>query len=1295
MKQLKKYFKLTFCFLAFAVMSIVFAFSPVLTTYAAELSYTIETYNAAINSIKMPKTSIDVSKGEEFTIPLLNTALAGGKTSGLFADTATNYTIRVVDPSGQAHDYVVDGSENDTTYFDETNIGSGYLGINALNNGKYDIIYIITNAGRTYYSNTYSVTVKNISYELDFIDSDTGLNKLVPLSMKTSSEAFEVPVANVKVVDSDNDEVIQTVIPTVTVNGAPQEWADSDYIYESEGKYYIIPSESGTITLEYTYKQGSNPPTVTYTIKVSDDFVAPTSDDLTITTPTMPSVELGDTDITLPNLTVSDNYNTNVEYNVTSIVITKTNNESITKTLSNNTFEFDMTKEFFGVDSYADMVGNYRVTYNIADAYGNTKSISVIIRNVTDSTRPSVYMAYDYEIDAETKNPVQEENEDGVMVDAVNTDYAVDLKIHYGYSELKLPAIYATDKVTEYKDFTFIRYIQNTKNHTIYYVDNLKVEDGEVVEVQEGETGYNYSGDPNIGKFNKSVKFKFSSDDSQISDYAGEYTIGYYVLANTISKQESYVYRTGTTRYTITVLSRATVGEDSDDTSTPTIQINNVKNNATISSDDVINVNITSSDDIDTRLKNAVFYYYSETSENDLATDIQNAIRTVSSNPESDTAKNLCNVLDDPLFITEMQKLYSGFGIATVDPDNSNSFDIELVEYDAERNGRVLNLVAVALNDEGNIATSTRVLNIKDVDEELAPEYSIINAGSFSTDSTNILETLEFDQVEEVTLPTIQFTDDDDYLSLNVNYYIGTPDSVGTGLQYLSPTGKQMSGDTITGGTITTSKVGTYYVIYTATDDAGNMTTVYFTFVVNDSSDPYLSVNAEGTNINGEDVTISGNTISGEIGAVISFDPTMYSSSGDDITNDPQTQISYTIDDGGQGLDYTTTGDYMSFAFNSEGEYTIKFTAKYGEEGTEVERIYYISISMPKLTWNFDIDVPEYAKQGETIILPDLTASQGNIKADVTVTVTDPDGLVPENGDAVRTQNGDAMVWTFRTNDNTRGTYKVTYTAKTDYGTISQTFEIKVGDNVAPTFTMNYENELSQEIVYDGTNQIEYNINLNRSDRTLIIEVISNGKTIYSYDTGLTITDKNDNGTQTTMTNWNSLTVELSSDDGIVTEGEEDGQYIINGTGKCVLTLTVEDNYDNVATKTIEFNVVSETEPEDNRDSFIGVILIIVSLVILAAVILFFTFTGKKGGSSKPKKVKKDSVSEKSNKSSKKVENKKDNKEEIVETKSDEEKSEESKDDEVIIEDDTKSAEDNEKTKSDNSDEETKTGDVE
>lgn len=1269
MKQLKKYFKLTFCFLAFAIMSIVFAFSPVLTTYAAELSYTIETYNAAINSIKMPKTTVDVSKGETLQIPLLNTALSGGKTSGLFADTATNYTIRVVDPSGQTYDYVVGGSGNDTEYFDETNIASGYLGLNALNNGQYDILYIITNGGRTYYSNTYTVTVKNISYELDFVDETTGLKNLVPLSMHTSNEAFEVPVANVKVADSDNDEVVTTVIPTVTVNGAPQEWSTSDYIYESEGKYYVIPSESGTITLEYTYKQGSNPPTVTYTINVSDDFVEPTSDDLTITTPSMPSVELGDKGVTLPNLTVSDNYNSNIEHNVTSITITKRNNENITKTLTNNTFTFNFTKEDFNVDNYTDMVGDYRVIYNIEDAYGNTKSISVIIRNVTDNTRPSVYMAYDYEIDETTKNPIQVENDDGEFVDKVNTNYAVDLKTRYGYTELKLPAIYATDKVTEYKDFEFIRYIQNTNTHTIYYVDNKKIVDGEVEEVQEGESGYNYSADPNIGKVNKAVRFQFSKDNSDISDYAGEYTIGYYVLANTISKQESYVYRTGTTRYTITVLSRATVaqpneGDEDEDikTSTPTIQINNVKNNATISSDDTINVNITSTDDIDTRLKNAVFYYYSTESENDLNTDILNAIKAVTGNSNSDTANNICNVLDDKSFIEEMQKLYSGFGIANIDADNENSFDIKLDNYSSETNGNKLNLIAVALNDEGYIATATRVLNIKITDETNAPEYSIINAGDFSTDSSSILETLEFDQVEDVTLPTIKFADtEDQYLALDVNYYIGTPDSVGTGLQFLSPKGAQMGADTITGGTITTSKVGTYYVVYTATDDAGNQTTVFFTFVVNNSSDPYLSVNADGTNVDGSNISISGNTITADLGATISFDPSLYSSNGDDITNDAQTIFDQPIvDTGSLNLSYKTTGNYMEYQFNSEGNYTITFTARYTEDGTPVERIYNVNITMPELEWDFDIDVPEYAKQNETIILPDWTASQGNIRAEVTVTVTDPDGLVPEAGNAIKVQNGSAMIWTFKTNENTRGTYRVTYTAKTDYSTISETFEIRVGDNVAPTFTMNYENELSQEIVYDGTNQIEYNINLDKSDRTLVIEVISNGNRIYSYDTSLVIKDKNDNGTETTMTNWNSLTAELSSDAGIVSDGEEDGQYIISGTGKCVLTLTIEDNYENVATKTIEFNVVSESQPDEENDSYIGIILIVVSLVILAGVILFFTFTGKKGGSSKTKSNKKDSI-EKSSKSSKSSKN-----------SIEKEDSGEDKDDEIVIEDSDK-----------------------
>lgn len=1215
--KMNKYFKIILCFMAFAVLSFISAFSPVITSFAVE--YTVENYNVAINSINI-RNSVDASNDEEFKIPLLSSSMG--------VSAPTDYTIRVIDPAGQSHDYVVGGEGNDTAYFDDTQIDSDYITIKALNNGKYDVLYIVEQDGKTYYSNTYSVTVKNISYELDFTDSN-GVKNLIPSALKTGSNRIEIPVANVKVADSEDESVVATVIPVVTVNGAPYDANESDYFVYEDGVYYINPTVSGTYTIEYSYKQGSNPPTTTYTISVKDDFVQPTSKDLTITTPTMPTVELGDKVVKLPSLTLSDNYNDNVDYNIESIVITKTTDSNISITLTNNDLEFAMTKEEFNVDSYTELVGNYDVQYNVVDAYGNEKQYTATIRNVTDKTKPSVYMAYDYDLDAETGLPVQVENDDGEMVDNVRTDYAVDLKARYGYAELVLPAIYATDKVSDYTEFTFIRYIQNTNTHTIYYIDNLRVEDGEVKEVKEGETGYNYAEDDNIGHVNKAVKFKFSDDDSNISDYAGQYTLGYYVVSNTVSRQENYVYSSGTTRYSFTVLSSPNVSNDEENTSTPTIEINNVKNNTTINSDDTISVNVTSKDSIDTRVKNAVFYYYSTTSKNDLETDIQSAIDTVGLDDTSDYYNRKCNVLDDEKFLTAMKNLgYDGFGVASVNADNSNTFDVSLDNY-SQYQSKSATIVAVAINDNGNINTDTRSIQIKDLTETGVPIFSITNGGDFVS-GDSILTDIEKDQVATVILPTLEFEDADSSLALDVSYYIGTPEGTNTGLQYFSPTGKKLKDNTIVGGQIITSAPGTYYVVYTATDDAGNTTVVYFTFTVNDSSDPILSVNVEG-----DDVTMSGNTATAEAGSVISFDPSLFSSDGrTNLTDDALTTIDYTIDDNGDGLDYKATGDYLTFQFNDVGEYAITFTGSYNGK-TAIEKTIYVSITMPELTWDFDITVPEYAQQKDEVILPDLTASQGDKKAVVEVTVEDPDGLnvAVERVVNANDQGTGAVVWKFMTKENVRGTYVVTYTARTDNGSIERTFNIKVGDNVAPTFTMSYEDELSQDIIYDGTNQIEYKIDLNRTQRTLTITVMSNGNTIYSYEfnrDNLLIQDRNDSGTQTTMS-WSDLEVSLTSDDGIVTSGDTDGQYFINGTGKCILTLSIEDNYDNVGTKTIEFNVVTESSPNEIPDSIIGAVLIVASLVILAVVILVFAFTGKKGGSSKSKKKKDDIVVENNN----------------------------------------------------------------
>lgn len=1250
--KIKNYFKVILSFMAFALFSFIFAISPTMTAYA-DMQTAKTAYNLAINSVKMPKKTVNVAEGDKLEIPLLKSNWNG--------ENPTNYTIRVIDPAGQKHDFeysaistVADEEDAQETTNDYFTLKDDKLVVNSLNNGTYDIVYIVTEGSKTYYSNTYSVVVKNVSYTLDFTVQDgenKGLEVLLPANVKTSTTPIELPVGYVdKLVDDETTSTGETASIVVMKNGTVQEPGATGSAYTvSAGKHYLTPSEEGTYTIEYTYNKGSNPPTKTYTIVVSDDFVAPTAKDLTITTPTMPTVELGDTDVTLPKLTVSDNLNNNVAYNLKSIKITNSNDSNVTKTLTNNDYTFNMTKDFFGVESYKSLLGNYEVEYNIVDAYDNEKTITVVVKNVKDSTKPEVFMAYDYSV----KNGVAaaEFNDDDTVKTPVNTNYSVDLKSKYGYGELVLPAIYATDLVSNYDDFTFVRYIQNTNTKTIYYIDNKKMEDGKLADVNSGDEGYNYSADANIGKYNKAVTFKFAADGEDVSKYAGEYTIGYYVVANTTEKQENYVYSTGTTRYSFTVLTTA----NSTEISTPTIEINNLKNNSSIDSDATVSVNVTSKDEEekDTRIKNAVFYYYSTTSENSLEADIATALEHVKANTESDYYKHKCNILDDGSFVAEMSNLgYKGFTLVDQDEDNNNQFNVELTNYTDESS---VNIVAIAISDSSNIATDSRTLKINNLDESTVPEWEITDYGTDFEDGEDVATDKVFGQGEIVTLPTVQFTDKNDEdeagdssLAMSVAYYIDAPDATDTGLSYKSPTGKQLFANKIVGGTIETTKAGTYYVVYTATDDAGNTSVVYFTFKVENTADPILTVG-----VTGDDVTASGNTFTGNVGSVITFDPALYTTDGDDITNATGAVINYTINDGGKGLDFATTGEDMTYIFNDEGEYTVTFTASYnGREA--IEKVINISISMPTLAWDFDVTMPEYAKAGDTVTLPELTGTQGNKKAIVSVKVTDPDG---QDVEVNQVYVDESTVWQFTTNSDSKGTYKIVYTAQTETSTITKEYGIKVGDNVAPTFSMKYESELKKDIVYDGENSIEYAVKLNKTNRTLIIVV--NGK---EYNTNLTITDKDDAGKTHTITSWSKLTVELLKDGTAISDYATDDNnsnyktYTISSKGEYTLKLTMTDSYDNEAVKEIKFNVVSKTEAKENNDTVIGAVLIVISLVILAGVILFFTFTGKKGSGKK---------SRKSTKSPKNAKASKAEKEEVVEDTAEETATE---DEQIVIE---------------------------
>lgn len=1228
MKSIKKYFKVILCFMAFAFASLLFTFAPNVRSYAA-LQQAKTNYNMAIKAVKMPRsTFVDEGGNQSLRVPLL-------KANSTWQETA-KYTIRVIDPSFTSHDYKVgvtsgeETSEADASYFTKIDVdGDEFLSISALNNGKYDILYIMEEGSELLYSNTYSVTVENVSYELDFAAQEgenKGLKTLLPETVKystNSADRIELPTAGVK--NKETGAYVSSTgvaLKVFDAYGAELDSTSSE-IFKKDAetnKYYLYPNKEGKYTIEYTYAFGNNPPKKTFTIEVEKDFTVPTSSDLTINIPTMPNVELGQKEIKLPDVVVNNKTKDNIEHNVKSIVISK---GSISKTLTNNTFTFDMTKEFFGLSSYTtDMLGDWYVEYTVEDAYGNTKTIKVTIDGVKDNTNPEVFMAYDYEVDADTKLPVDE--------DKIDTTVATEFKSQLGYNELYFPAIYAKDSVTSYKDFIFVRYIQSSRTNTIYYLDNIMLKDKEAYNISADEaysTQKNASNDANIGKFNKAVKFEFNTETP--ADMAGEYTLGYQVYAKDITKQTGYLYVSNTTMYTFEILT--TDLRNPTSTVEHNVEINNIKDGYSVASDGKFTVNINANEtkrgestaNVDKRLKTAVFYYYNTTATaTTLAADVQAAFDAAKAElAASGSHFGTQHLINTDAFVNYMKARYNGFKYA--EQKNKNNYDVELTDYVSSYD-KEAHIVAISIDDDNNIALATRKLNLKDMTDTEAPSASVVDAHDFDEEN---LTNLVVKQGTTVRLPDVSFSDNDKSLSMSVAYYVDSPVNDITGLDYQSPTGKNFKNNIsglsyIYGGSIKADKVGKYHVVYTATDDAGNTTYMYFTFEATLASDPILKVSATGDDIKSS----SASTITGETGMRVDFDAVLWSNDLSQNLTETAT-IDYTVEDGGKN--WQAAGDVTSFIFYDQGDYTITFTASYESAGvtyTAEPQTFTITVTRPELKWNETIDTSDYAYAplGSVVTLPDLTASQGDTKAKVELKVTFKGDTQPVTKAIV---NG-STVWQFTTNETLTGDYKVEYTATTAYSTITKSFTIKVGDNVPPVITIDHEDDLAKEVVYDGKTAIEYTIKLVKTStstnggRKLEI-TITNGKDVKTYNTNLVLQDKDKNGDLKDI-NWDTLTAELYNGDSVMSTsstGTYTKTYSISSTGEYKLVIKATDSNSNTATKEIKFTVKTESDVEKSNDTVVGVVLIVLSLVVLAGVILFFAFTGKgKGGKVKANK---------------------------------------------------------------------------
>ncbi len=1259
MKVLSKYFKVALCFMAFALCSFMFAFTPTYTAVqAAEMA--IENYKVAINALKMPTKTVDYEKGDVFRIPLLNDTLD------------SNYTIRVIDPSGYYHNYTVGGTNEDSFFrgqlYEATAedkdlvLGNKYLEVDAKNDGDYKILYISTVNNKVYYSNTYTVSVTNVSYELDFttpvLDADNNVvgytKNSMPSKLAESDEKFYLPVAYAKIKDQDfninaDTGAVENDVASikVTKDGAPQELYDETkpeaertdltktvFGKTEEGAYYVIPREEGVYTIEYSYDDSANRPTKTFTINVEQGYQVGALK--LASTPTMPTIELGK-EITLPKITVNAGDEKNVDVDVKSIVIEKENsNGAIKCVLENNNFEFIMSPEnFTGVDNYEDMVGNYRITYNVQYLNEeNTLTETFKVSGVTVSAKPTIKLSYNYDT---TADDYAEKVVLGAETELM-AEYASD-------SEFILPAVYVEDAVTtDFEDFIIVRAIR--KGSTYYYIDNYKYDEGAENGISTDiDARYkNASGDANIGDPTKAVKFKF---DESATNTEGTFYLEYRVITKQVKERESYLYVNGTsTKYSFKVVASTSLTKYED----PTIEITNLKDSS-VKNTDSITVKVSSKDKVDTRLKNAVFTYTAPKSlnfedglttfEDHLAFVLDNLSKTLGTNKS-------CHLLDDERLINGWtvygendesdadDTTYNGLAyyfenVTKIEENETeNNYDLDLSSYVS---GNV-NVVAATINDAGLIGSDVKTLTIKDATDAIAPTITVYAAGKWAVNADPTkLDDASFvvGQGETVELPTVYALDADKTLSLNVMYYINSPENSYGAINYLSPTGKSFYYDTvkgsevqlIKGGNIVTSEIGTYYVAYTATDVAGNTTVMYFTFEVEDTSKPILSVEPVA-----DDVTISGNTITGGKGTIIDFEATLKHSDGSEIADDEDETITITIEDEGRGLDYQLSGNSKtSYMFNSYGTYIVTIGGSYKSDlvADPIEadkKIIKVVIEKKEIKWLGEFDVPAYASQDEELFLPDVAASNNAI---VKVTYVAPGDTSSEATEATKVTKNGYTYWTFKTNKTSKGTYTVTYTATTNEDVLTKTISIKVGDNVAPTMSFN-RGELTQDFIYDGEHNIEYVLEVNKSKKTFVVKVINNGKEV-SHNIGLLISDKDDTGTTNSNMSWTNLSYELKGDNVTVgesstTNGTKTTQYFINGTGKYTLELSMKDSYDNERKSTIEFNVVSEEKVEEDNDTVIGAVLIVISLILLAGVILFFTLTGKKGGSKTAKKDK-------------------------------------------------------------------------
>ena len=1100
--------------------------------------------------IKTGKIDGEVTKGEQMLIPLasVDTKSANAKTF-----------VEVTDRSGQKFEYEqrADYSGSYFTLLDENKQPTTnkddvvYIQPKFYGKGVYSVRYKVVDGSLTYYSKTTTIRVTGVTYKWEF-NKVGAKNNIIP-SITASGSTYTLPIPSI--IPSDGETISYDVNDIEVFKNSVKD--TSALVVENGVAKFTPVLESGKTSTTYVVKYKSpnasyNLNTESFTVVVQKDYV--NTAELEVTHSYISNLQVGAIS-TFPSANVTDKTHNKDSVDVnTAITIKKVGSDDVVAELINK-YEYKFTE-----------TGEYNITYTVTDAYGNVAKSKTVTKNVEDLAPYDVRFVEDYNTTATDWETTE---------DLEKADYLVPASA--GFGGFTVPAIYGKDWNTPYANLKFTRKLvvvesAVTGGQKEYNID--LAEDNKALSANNTD-------------FSKAIKFQFPEAEANIHKDK-KYTLTYTV--------EDSIGKTKTISYTITIVDKDAPVYNLD----KGLEINLPAITENINSEAEMNYTAASAketpvdEDVeaDTRIQIRNFYYYGEQS---VLTNALNAYKSEFKTENDDYNEKYG--YDFEIFQGKLNTASKLYELKTVD----NKVNLKLQEYTIQRK---ITVFAVAINDQGQFVIDSQEVLIDNIGEASVPRINNLIDDNYAS---QLAGQTQFNQNVEVKLPAITFADDhDSSLSVDVKCYVDTPDKV------VDVVIKEYDENGIKNAVLNTSYYGAYYVVYTATDDAGNTATYVSTFNVAKTSLAHIEVG-------------NGGNISKKVGEQETF-------ALDLVGEGEYTDVKYTITWGDlkpAGLGSNTN----SFRFDKEGTYIATISATYKLNGksytAEPSVTVTVNVTKPTITWT-ENDEKYFTENnnykthiGEIVPLRLVNALEDDkeIRSEIKVTFTDKDGKVSDVNIEYDFEKESYLLKTSKD-----GVYKVTYSAISEYGNSEKTFTIISGDITNPEVFIEEGNSLQDSKITYTDKKITFEVvsfdrekdeNDNRITGKYILKVKAtedkggdNAKELFTKEIKVTLKDTDVNGVEN-LFNTSNYTFTLT---GEKVAKDSTNVWTISGVGTYTLSLTVKDTNGNTSEAgKITFKVVNEAEPKKNNNkNVIGIVLIIVSAVILGGVILFFALAGKR-----------------------------------------------------------------------------------